>query len=173
MDLSTFLRDLGPTQALRLSAIAFVLGFVAIVIDWGSILAWVFLPSVPIAAYTWALWVSQATYFVSHSPGTKTSPYILGFLLTLSALFILFLRGGDNLVSGDIDINMLLGQVGAAIMTTAVGLAARQILIATDSAEEQAAASVSVSGWRVAAKRNRIRLRPAEASVTDSGVRRR
>ena len=137
MDLATLLRDLGPTRALRLFFIAFGLGLAAIVIDWGSISASVLLPSVPIVTYTWALYKSQATYFVSHSPGTKTSPYILGFLLTLIAVFNLFFRRGDDLVSGDIDINMLLGQVGAAILTTVVGLVARQILISTDSAEEQ------------------------------------
>ena len=137
MDSATFLRDLGPTQALWLFFAALVIGLAAIVTDWGSIWAWVLLPSAPIVAYSLALWVSQATYFVSHSPGIKTSPYILGFLLTLIALFNLFLRGGADLVSGDIDLDLLLGQVGAAIMTTAVGLVSRQILITTDPAEEQ------------------------------------
>ena len=137
MDSATFLRDLGPTRALWLFFAALVLGLAAIVTDWGSIWAWVLLPSAPIVAYSWALWVSQATYFVYHSPGIKTSPYILGFLLTLIALFNLFLQGGADLVSGDIDLNVLLGRVGAAIMTTAVGLVSRQILITTDPAEEQ------------------------------------
>ena len=165
MDSATFLRDLGPTQALWLFFAALVLGLAAIVTDWGSIWAWVLLPSAPIVAYSLALWVSQATYFVSHSPGIKTSPYILGFLLTLIALFNLFLRGGADLVSGDIDLNLLLGQVGAAIMTTAVGLVSRQILITTDPAEEQQQQVFSVPGRRVAEECIRIRLGPAEASV--------
>ena len=136
MDSATFLRDLGPTQALWLFFAALVLGLAAIVTDWGSIWAWVLLPSAPIVAYSWALWVSQTTYFVSHSPGIKTSPYILGFLLTLIALFSLFLRGGADLVSGNIDLDVLMGQVGAAIMTTAVGLVSRQVLVTTDPAEQ-------------------------------------
>ena len=146
MDSATFLRDLGPTQALWLFFAALVLGIAAIVTDWGSIWAWVLLPSAPIVAYSLALWVSQATYFVSHSPGIKTSPYILGFLLTLVALFNLFLRGGADLVSGDIDLDLLLGQVGAAVMTTAVGLVSRQILITTDPAEEQQQVFQSLAG---------------------------
>ena len=81
--------------------------------------------------------MSQAHFLVSHSSAVKSSPYILGFTLTLMALFNLFIRGGADLVNGTVDQDLFLGQVGAAVATTAVGLLARQFLITHDVQEEE------------------------------------
>lgn len=137
MNLALFLRDLGPARATWLFLVALLFGTAMVLFDWGSILAWVLLPTIPIVVYSLALGASQVRYSVSHTPEIKTSPYILGFLLTLIALFGLFLRGGEDLISGDIDRNIMVGQIGAAIMTTAVGLVCRQVLITTDPAHDQ------------------------------------
>lgn len=49
-------------------------------------------------------------------------------MLTLVALLDLFLRSGTSIVNGEIDPDLFLGRVGAAVATTAVGLLSRQIL---------------------------------------------
>ena len=98
-------------------------------LDWPNRWAWVILPVVPVLLYSIALWVSQHFYLVSHSPAIANSPYILGFMLTLVALLDLFLRGGTSIVDGEIDQDLVLGRVGAAVATTAVGLLSRQVLI--------------------------------------------
>ena len=131
------LRDLNPRQASGLFFVALAAGVSLIVADWASLWAWIILPVVPVVFYGIALWVSQAHFLVSHSSAVKSSPYILGFTLTLIALFNLFIRGGADLVDGTIDEDLFLGQVGAAVATTAVGLLARQILITHDVDEEE------------------------------------
>jgi len=138
MNLERFLRDLSPLRATGLFLVAFLLGSFAVLANWGSLLAWTILPTVPIIAYSFVLWTSQVHYSVSHGHEIKTSPYILGFLLTLVSLFGLFRKIGLDPLSRDIDdLELLVGQVGAALATTAVGLVSRQILITTDPAENQ------------------------------------
>ena len=130
------LRDLNPRFASALFFVALVAGVVLILWPWGSLLAWVVLPLLPVLLYSVALYVSQTKFLVSHSAAVKSSPYILGFTLTLAALFNLFWRGGADLVDGTIDQDLFLGQIGAAIATTAVGLIARQVLFTHDAVEE-------------------------------------
>lgn len=130
------LRDLNPRQASALFFAALVVGSALIIANWASLWAWVVLPAIPVVLYSAALCVSQAHFLVSHSWAIKSSPYILGFTLTLVALFNLFVRGGAELVDGTIDHDLFLGQVGAALTTTAVGLLARQVLITHDVQEE-------------------------------------
>lgn len=131
-----FLRDLNPRRTSALFFAALVAGTGLILPNWGALWVWVVMPVIPIVLYGGALWVSQAHFLVSHTSAIKSSPYILGFTLTLIALFNLFLRGGNELVTGTVDQDLLLGQVGAAIATTAVGLVTRQVLITHDFQEE-------------------------------------
>ena len=132
----TFLRDLSPRRTSLLFLAALIAGILLILPNWGAVWAWVLMPVIPVVLYSAALYASQVRFLVSHTSAVKSSPYILGFTLTLLALFNLFLSGGAALLDGTIDQDLLLGQIGAAIATTAFGLLARQVLITHDAQEE-------------------------------------
>src|SRR5205807_1762760 len=91
-----------------------------------------FVPALPVIAYGLALIISQEVYFVQLGANVRDSPYFLGFLLTLLEILALLLVGlpEDNLSP------FLYREIGAAILTTAAGLMARQRLLANDTAEE-------------------------------------
>ena len=130
-----FLRDLSPSRAFYLFSGTLAAGICAISIDNTAVRLAV--PTLLLALYGVLLWTSQTRFHVSHSYEVKTSPYILGFILTLVALFLLFWRFGSAITSGSGDADLIVSHAGTAILTTVVGLFLRQLLIASDPDEHR------------------------------------
>jgi hypothetical protein len=133
----SFLRDLSPQRTAVLFWATLGLSVAAVLANLGDRWAWIILPALPIFVYGLLLWIAQQRYFVAHSPGVKNSPYVLGFAMTLVSLLSLFLRVGGELASGTVDPDLLVGQAGAAISTSIVGLLWRQALHTGDPKDAQ------------------------------------
>lgn len=122
--LANYLVRLTSRQAFQLFLVAFILGFLSLWYDVG-------VPVVPVAIvviYGMTLFVSAKYYLVSHSEMTNNSPYFLGFLFFLSAIFIAFSRTNGTL--DNVNTGILLRELGAALLTTVIGLPFRQLLFA-------------------------------------------
>lgn len=132
-----FVRDLTPQRTSAAFFAAIVIGIAGILVPWR--LAWMptLVSTAAVAAYGTLLWFAQHRYFVAHSHEVKNSPYIVGFVMTLASLFVLFWRSGKGLVDGTADPDLVLGQIGAAIFTTVVGILWRHTLFTHDTAERQ------------------------------------
>ena len=88
-----------------------------------------YLPSVPIFVYTLYLYSNRTSVGQLDSDALKDSPYFLGFLLTMFALFKIFT---DLSVSSSLfgqNPALLTQEVGGAVLTTIVGLFCRQALL--------------------------------------------
>lgn len=136
MPSTTFgLQTLTPERTTYLFLVTFIIGIATIIPPWPNPWLSMFIPVIPLTGYSLVLWTAQTRYMVSHTSTVKTSPYILGFSFTLVALLNLFVRASANLDSQTFDANALVGQIGAAISTTIVGLLCRQLLILYDPSE--------------------------------------
>ncbi len=112
-------------------AVAGVLSAVAIFAGVGQPM----LPSLPLAAYGLLLLYVQKSDMVRLGGTVKDSPYFLGFILTLIALFRV-LYGLDLSKGLQTQGATFASQVGGAILTTGVGLFFRQMLISIDRSED-------------------------------------
>jgi len=95
------------------------------------------LPSLPVLLYGLLLLYVQKSGMVRLGGTVKDSPYFLGFILTLVALFrVLYgLDLSQSLASQGLAFG---AQVGGAILTTGVGLFFRQTLLSVDRFEDDA-----------------------------------
>ena len=123
-----FLSNLNPRRAFALFFCALSLGTIFIFGGWWK----PFSPAVPVFAYGAILLAVQDRYFVQFGPQPQDSPYFLGFILTLFEILNVVLIGFPQQNTD----SFLFREIGAAILTTAVGLIMRQILLANDQAEE-------------------------------------
>lgn len=122
--LADYLLRLTSRKAFNLFLAAFVLGAASIYFDIG--IPWV--PAVVVVCYGLLLFYSAKFFLVTHSDLTNNSPYFLGFLFFLMSVFSTFhgiAGSGDN-----VDSARVLRQLGAALLTTIVGLPFRQLLFA-------------------------------------------
>lgn len=125
------LARISPSEAFWLFAIALAVGVVAVVLEEGF--AW----QSPLAImwYSGVLLVAQRRYRVPLGGGVQDSPYFLGFILTLVGLVKIFATIAATEI-GKVDLGSVVGQAGAALIATAVGLMARQALSSFDPGEE-------------------------------------
>ena len=129
------IRDLTAGRAFAFFVAALAAGAGAIYVDVPTVRLLV--PPATVLVYGLLLLLAQSRFHVSHSYEVKTSPYILGFILTLVALFLLFWRSGTAFTSGNADATLVFSHAGTAILTTVVGLFLRQMLIAFDPDEHR------------------------------------
>jgi hypothetical protein len=122
------LSNLNPRRAFALFFCALSVGAILIFGGWWK----PFSPAVPVLAYGAILVAAQERYFVQLGPNLKDSPYFLGFILTLFEILNVVMIGFPQQNSDA----FMFREIGAAILTTAVGLFMRQILLASDQAEE-------------------------------------
>jgi hypothetical protein len=123
-----FLLRLTPLRAFFLFSGCLLAGSMLIFIEWGKPVT----PSLPVVAYGLVLFYCQTHLYVQFNATTKDSPYFLGFLLTLIALFqILSSDLGES-----IGREFMVREVGAAVLTTVCGLFMRQLLLSRDPSEE-------------------------------------
>ena len=98
-----------------------------------------YLPSVPIVVYTLYLYANRSAVGQLGGDALKDSPYFLGFLLTMFALFKIFndVSFSSNLFGQNPA--LMTQEVGGAVLTTIVGLFCRQALLALvqDEAPEE------------------------------------
>ncbi len=115
-----------------------------------------YLPSVPIVVYTLYLYANRTSVGQLGGDALKDSPYFLGFLLTMFALFKIF---NDVSFSSSLfgqNPALMTQEVGGAVLTTIVGLFCRQALLALvqDEAPEEddrlAALATAVTSHAVA-----------------------
>lgn len=98
-----------------------------------------FLPSLPILVYTLYLYANRTSVGQLGGDSLKDSPYFLGFLLTMFALFKIFNDVSSNSTLFAQNPSLMTQEVGAAVLTTIVGLFCRQALLALvqDEAPEE------------------------------------
>ena len=121
---ANYLLKLTSRKAFNLFVAAAALGAVSIFFDIG--IPWI--PALIVTVYGLLLFYSAKTFLVTHSDLTNNSPYFLGFLFFLMTIFATFHainNSGDN-----IDVGLVLRQLGAALLTTIIGLPFRQLLFA-------------------------------------------
>jgi ABC-type transporter Mla subunit MlaD len=126
-----YLLRLTPARAFLLFTVALAVGVAAILS--GS--RWVWVPVVPVLLYGGALAHAQRHLYVQLDGTLKDSPYFLGFILTLFGLFDIFTTlsiGGE----APLDVPLVVGKAGGAILATVAGLFMRQLLLASDPGEE-------------------------------------
>lgn len=126
--ITKFLSNLNPRRAFALFFCALCVGTIFIFGGWWK----PFSPAVPVLVYGAILLAVQDRYFVQFGPNLKDSPYFLGFILTLFEILNVVLIGFPQQNTDA----FLFREIGASILTTAVGLFMRQILLANDQAEE-------------------------------------
>jgi hypothetical protein len=89
-------------------------------------------PAIPVFVYGAVLVAAQRIYLIQFDPHLKDSPYFLGFILTLFEIFDIVLKGFPQQTTD----KLLFNEIGAGILTTAIGLLMRQLLLANDRSEE-------------------------------------
>ena len=129
--MKAYLLDLTTGRAFHLFFLALSLGALCTWFD--AFLPW--LPAIFVLAYGGVLLYAEKALLVSHSETTKNSPYFLGFLLTLIALFAVFYTRPPE--RADLAWGFLVRQLGSALLTTIVGLAVRQSLFAYAPAQQE------------------------------------
>jgi methyl-accepting chemotaxis protein len=122
-----FLLGLGSFRAWFFFLAAFVFSTLLIFADYGKPIS----PAVPVLLYGALLFYCQARLYVPLNSTTKDSPYFLGFLLTLVAL-LKIVYGMTGVIEGQ----FLIREVGTAVLTTVAGLFMRQLLLSRDPGEE-------------------------------------
>src|SRR3989442_1518324 len=132
-------RNLTPTRAFRFFAAGLAVGVAAI---WFSQSPWI--SALPVLVYGGGLLRAQTAHFVSLDESVKDSPYFLGFLLTLVALFkaltvaatqLAAVSSGSSSDSSNLS-RILLSAAATAILPTVAGLFMRQALLARDPSED-------------------------------------
>ncbi len=88
-----------------------------------------YLPSVPIVIYSLYLYANRTSVGQLSSDALKDSPYFLGFLLTMFALFKIFNDVSASASMFGQNPGLLTQEVGAAVLTTIIGLFCRQALL--------------------------------------------
>lgn len=121
-----FIKNLTSSKILILFFLCFFLGALSIWIKYYSIE----IPVVLIILYGIILYIAQKKYFIDLLNSEKNSPYFLGFLFTLFALFHLFIRPADWVE------REIFRSLSIALITTVVGLMARQALFSFSSIPE-------------------------------------
>jgi len=98
-----------------------------------------YLPSVPILVYTLYLYANRSSVGQLGGDALKDSPYFLGFLLTMFALFKIFNDVASSSSLFGQNPALMTQEVGGAVLTTIVGLFCRQALLALvqDEAPEE------------------------------------
>lgn len=98
-----------------------------------------YLPSVPIVVYTLYLYANRTSVGQLGGDALKDSPYFLGFLLTMFALFKIFNDVSFSSTLFGQNPALMTQEVGGAVLTTIVGLFCRQALLALvqDEAPEE------------------------------------
>jgi hypothetical protein len=96
-----------------------------------------YIPPAFVFIYSITLLIAQNKYYVSLSVDTKNSPYFLGFLFTLAALFKIFMDLPELSGIDKNAISFLVPQIGTALSTTIVGLVLRHVILSFDPASEQ------------------------------------
>jgi len=119
----SFLLHLTTQRAFILFGLDFALGLISICANFG--LPWI--PALLVLMYGLVLLYSAVSLKVSHSEATNNSPYFLGFVFFLVSLFRAFYS--VSFTNGD-QIDLVIHQLGAALLTTIVGLPLRQALFA-------------------------------------------
>jgi hypothetical protein len=118
-----YLLNLTTQRAAKLFGVFLGIGSISILSNVG--LPWI--PALAVVAYGGLLLYSAVKYLVPLSESTNNSPYFLGFLFFLVSLFRTFywsaFQDGDH-------IDSIIRQLGAALLTTIVGLPLRQVLFA-------------------------------------------
>jgi len=112
-----FLKHLNSQKILVLFLIALAIGCLAIYFDNLTI------PVAVILIYGGILWFAQWQYKVFLTLTDKNSPYFMGFLFTLIALFNLFAKSTEAITT-----KILFTNLSIALITTIVGLVIRQII---------------------------------------------
>ena len=125
-----YLLKLTSRKANQLFLIAALIGSASIWFDIG--VPWV--PAGIVVIYGALLFCAAKFYLVTHSDTTNNSPYFLGFLFFLVALFSAFSKTFDS--ADNINVALLLRQLGAALLTTIIGLPLRQVLFAYVPAQQ-------------------------------------
>ncbi|HWG19901.1 MAG TPA: hypothetical protein VG225_05160 [Terracidiphilus sp.] len=121
--LREFLLNLTAGRAFRFFLVCFLLGV-------GSIWADLWLPWVPclvVLAYGLALLYSAVALQVPHSEATNNSPYFLGFVFFLASLLRAFYSASFE---RDGQLDVVIHQLGVALLTTIIALPLRQALFA-------------------------------------------
>jgi hypothetical protein len=88
----------------------------------------------PLGVYGLRLVLAQWKQGALLSGTVKDSPYFLGFLLTMVALAKVFM-GVAKAEPGTVQVGQVVGEAGAAILATVVGLFLRQLTLSLDRAE--------------------------------------
>jgi hypothetical protein len=88
-----------------------------------------YLPSVPIVVYTLFLFMSKEAGTGTMTDTLKDSPYFLGFILTMFAMFKIFNDIAFNFALFGRNPQLMTTEVGGAILSTVVGLFCRQALL--------------------------------------------
>jgi hypothetical protein len=88
-----------------------------------------FLPSIPIVVYAVYLFANRAAVGQLGGDALRDSPYFLGFLLTMLALFKIFNDVSFNASLFGQNPALMTQEVGGAVLTTIIGLFCRQALI--------------------------------------------
>lgn len=88
-----------------------------------------FLPSVPIVVYAVYLFANRSAVGQLGGDALRDSPYFLGFLLTMLALFKIFNDVSFNASLFGQNPALMTQEVGGAVLTTIIGLFCRQALI--------------------------------------------
>lgn len=118
------LSTLTSSSIFKFFFIFFVIGSISIYFDWYAIYA----SSACVIFYSLLLIIAQNKYYVSLSQESKDSPYFIGFLFTYVAILNIFFRLSDD----NVQITFLVSQIGSKLLTTILGLIARQYLISSD-----------------------------------------
>jgi len=95
-----------------------------------------YLPSIPILVYALFLYANRTSVGQLGGDSLKDSPYFLGFLLTMFALFKIFNDVSANSAVFSQNPSLMTQEVGGAVLTTIVGLFCRQALLALVQDEE-------------------------------------
>lgn len=114
-----------PTRSFVAFTIALAISVWALFADVGR----PYLPSVPIVVYGIFLYANRDAIAHTGSDSLRDSPYFLGFLLTMFGLFKLFNDVSFNFSLFGRNPALLTEQVGAAVLTTIIGLFVRQALL--------------------------------------------
>lgn len=108
-----------------------------------------YLPSVPIVVYAIYLYANRLPVGQLGGDALRDSPYFLGFLLTMMALFKIFNDVSINASLFGRNPSLMTEEVGGAVLTTIIGLFCRQALISlipdTEPEEEDRLAALANS----------------------------
>jgi hypothetical protein len=125
-----FFLYLTPGRALLLFSVGLAAGIALIVAPEAPLWA----PIVPVVLYAAGLLYAQGRFLVRLDGTLKDSPYFLGFILTLFALYDTFTQLAAS-SAGAVAVGIVVGKAGAAILPTVAGLFLRQVLLSLDASE--------------------------------------